>query len=282
MPTHRHSFAARVTALAGSSALAACSLTTSFTGLEGSAQTDAASDAALADGSASDATTLVDAAQTGNDSGQVDSGPTFCSAGKHAFCDDFEGGNLGTLWGGHVDALGSTTLSTTRSTSPSTSMHATMGRRTKAGDLQDATIDRELMVASPTAVRLAFQVYLDGPAWQQNDINCALMELDFVGATTDTFYLVAGPTYWQISTPTGMYVDLTSKLGKDRWNQLVVVVSATGAVSITANGVAVDANVGRPLASNVNRVRLRLGIVGYNVPAPAFSAYFDDAAVDVN
>ncbi|HSO37342.1 MAG TPA: hypothetical protein VLT33_32670 [Labilithrix sp.] len=210
----------------------------------------------------------------------VDSAPdagSFCTAG-HTFCADFDEGALSLGWTRqHVDAKAAIELSTAHFTSPTSSFHASVERRA-ANDLENALLGKEL-TGSWRRLVVAFDVLIEGPAWQSGDSNAAFLAVYFDGTgPTNEIYFPVGNGYAQVTGP-GMNIPIDAP-PVDRFFHVRLDIEPGVGVSVEVNGKAYQgtpsAFVGGPGLKTV----INLGITGYNAPVPAFSAFYDNVVID--
>jgi hypothetical protein len=254
-------------------ACTSCSLLTDLNGYSGGAS-PVAEGGADAPGAAPDA----DAPDAPDAS--ADAGP-FCVPGAHAFCADFDTGDLLAGWTRpNVDAIGAVTLATDRSVSPARSMLATLSRRSSNAPSQYALLEEEL--AGFHRTRVEFDFYPKAPSWQNGDVNSGIFVLYFyspaIAGGGDGVALSMGRDYTTLGA-LGTSLDGTP-LPTDQWLHARVDVDPAGSIDATFGPVHFNGTFAALPQGPSSVTSLQLGISGYNQPAPEFRVYYDNVTVD--
>jgi hypothetical protein len=255
-----------------SAVVAACSIVTDLSGLSGGAVTDGGTESGSpTDAPSGDGTVTTDAGTDASDAARLCSQP-------HEFCTDFDDGALADGWtSANVDPKGAIERSTARSASAPASFHATIARRA-AGDIEYALLTKSLPGPWKRTV-IDFDMLLEAPAWQADDINAAFLAVYFSDSSGPqaSFYMPVGPGYAQVTGPSANLQLDPVPLGRFFHVHLDIVPGAS--VSAIIDGKSYSGSTAA-LSGTGTRTDLDLGITGYNAPVPEFSVYYDNVVVD--
>lgn len=244
-------------------ALAGCGFLVDTGGLagEGAAQ-DAGSDARTVE-PATDAAAPPDAAAG-----------RFCDRAPHAFCADFDGDALREGWTSDSEEVGGTlSLVNPTATHPSRALLAKMPRRETAKGY--ASLGKTLDIAWRRVV-MSFDVYVERPAFLAGDSNAGLICFAFyAGSEADGTCMSVASEY------VGFGVD-KPPLRYDSWLHATFDVDPIAKIArAEVDGVVFEGPVSVPASGGAQRIEIQLGVLGYNVPAPAFAATYDDITIDL-
>jgi hypothetical protein len=256
-------------------ALAACSVFGdfgSFSTEDPSAATDAATEAQQTSGDSSTGD-----ASAGEDGAGGEAGAPFCMPGAHAFCADFEGADaLAIFTSPYVDPTGKLEVSTTQAKSGTQSLFTFLPRRET--QKTNVVIFKEIDTAWRRTI-VELDMYLDPAAWQQGDVNAALLEVGFVSDAGGTaFFVIAGPSYASLAGG-GTPDTLGSPLAYSKWMHVRADVTTTQ-FQVNIDGSVRTHAVNVPAGSTNPRFEVAVGITGFNAPVPALGVYYDNLTVD--
>ena len=266
-------------------ALAACSLLTDFSGLSGGpASSDAAADAPLADArpdsdSSSDSDSGADSAADSDSDSAPDSAPLpFCASHPgHAECLDFDDGALPQGWILDV-TQGSVVVATDRALSPPDSLTSTLPRR--AAEKTAAQLRKK--VASTfrhTVVELDF--YVEPADWQSGDINAGVLEISFFTSMVNAGVAVSiGQSYVTVGAPGGA-IPGNTPIPFGQWVHAKFDLDPAGTFTGTIGALPPFTQQFAPISGGMSaETQVRLGVDGYNAPAPQFVVHYDDVTLD--
>lgn len=218
----------------------------------------------------------------GSDSGTsdaeagADAGPPFCSTQPHAFCADFENGDLLTGWTKkQTDPIGALALSDIRSRSPRRSLFAMLPRRDQAEPPSRVTLDK-FFEGPFKRVVVELDVYLEGTEWHVGDINSALVGIEFFSSLPgDAVFLSIGKEYANLNDTYGV------ALPNDQWVHVKIDVDQPAGKVVAKVGMQPYSIVFTPKAAGAKpAISISVGINGFNAPVPRFAAYYDNVTVD--
>jgi hypothetical protein len=256
-------------------ALGACSLLTDLSGYseDAGAPADASTDA---DGG----TTAPPDGATGTDAAATPDAARFCVPNAHTFCADFEDGDVMTGWSrNEIAPEGSLSASTARFVSPSHALLTTMDRR--AADAPPAYAQLTKTFDGWHKVAIDLDLFVEPPAWQLGDVNSGFFVVFFYADGVEFGVAMSlGELYITFGTPASSSPQDNKPLPFGSWVHLHAVVSPS-ALDATVGSVPFTSSWSPPAAAANARMSVQLGIAGYNRPAPAFRAFYDNVTVDI-
>lgn len=210
-----------------------------------------------------------------------EAGGSFVCSRKHTLCEDFDTPTALSTWERELDPQGALSLATAPVLSPPSALHATLPRRPNEDVDRSANITREWPRAWARIVA-EMDVYLEPPAWQQDDVNVALatLELTSAGAKRVAF-LIIGERYTEVGTASMGYAAGPETFPTNRWVHVAMDLDPKGLITASFDGKVSTHEFAPVQAGDAPVIRFHVGLTGYNTPAPAISAYYDNVTFDV-
>jgi hypothetical protein len=206
---------------------------------------------------------------------QATDGGRFCSRSTHAFCADFDDGQLRLGWPNLIedpDSGALVTLSTDRPFSPPASLLTTLPRHTQ--------LEHGVLYTSwnrPwTRTIVELDLYIDPINWLDGDKNSGIVGIEFhSSAAAAAIYLSVAGTYVQFgdthATVLQTGVPLHAKFDVDP-------IAKTGTVWVDDQMISSSFTV--PALADGPSISLGIGVIGFNAPTPEISVYYDNVTVD--
>jgi hypothetical protein len=254
------------------STVVACSLFVDLDGLTGPA---AGADSGLASADASDA--QASDGDTTPDATLPDGAPPirFCAGTTHAFCADFDDGDPFAAWQKSTDPLGQLEISQTHARSLPRALFASIARRA-ADEPKIPVLLNKRFEGSWRRIVVELDMYLERPDWKDGDINAALFSIELYSDTkNDGFYIASGLDYTNFNDAFG------TPMPKDQWVHLKVDFDPAGTATAQLGAVGYVLHFAPYGPGPAQTMNVRIGINGYNVPAPRFAAYYDNVTIDL-
>lgn len=258
--------------------VAACSIFgnfSEFSSEDPSASNDASTDATANGGG--DASAIDAGTGGGQDSSAT--GEPYCATSLHAFCADFEYLNaLDAFTGDQVAPNGTLALSTTRAKGGVRSLFASLPRR--ATEETTALLSKTIPGDWRRTV-VEFDMYLEPPDWQTNDVNASIFEIAYASDTQSvTFYAVTGKDYFNLGGG-GATDTYGPPIATGKWIHFKAELT-TSALQVSIDGAPHATHAFTALtASGVDRqIEMAIGVDGFNAPAPELKIYYDNLTVD--
>ncbi len=198
----------------------------------------------------------------------------FCDRAPHAFCADFEGAVFRDGWTSDSQELGGAlSLVNPTPAHPTQALLAKMPRRETA---KGSAALRKTFDIPWRRVVMNFDVYVERPLFLTGDRNAGLVCFAFyAGSQLGGLCVSVAGDYvaFGVDKPPLRY---------DTWLHATFDVDPIGKLArAEIDGVVFQSHFSPPATGEAQRMEIELGVLGYNVPAPAFAVTYDDITIDL-